>query len=569
MFLIERSIFNYFFWPVVLLLFIWFWPRLLKKIFPWEFLDHPVINLDLSFLFLAFLGLVTLLLKHFSFYWSFLIFGVLFSVKYFFFQKYRSLFPKITVEDSKIIFCLLLVAILVLSFSLLVHDSLFIRDPLFVERQLSPEKDLAGHYLNYEGDYIISLNSAGRYLADKEALKEKILDIYNVTDRTPLFYFVLLFLLKTFGWNFFNFQMISLVFSVLYLAPTYLLAREYLKRPAATCCCLVLAFSQAFLFISIYQPSKMITLFFIIFAIWLIKRLWQKNIYLAAGLSSLLFSQAYFSHQYSLIYFGTGLITVLFLIAKRFKKKNLAAIVFYLTPFLLTIFLWARFVNLVGTPNLITQNMMFRNTWEEAGTAIKLNQKVTIFQAINFVRSQDFWQNKYNNILGLFIFNPVPGIIRLFNFNDITLPGVFGWILSFFLIWAFLKIRVASFKIIFFFLILIPLATVFYHGFYIRIGLILYLVGIIPLAMIYAFYFLQTSFKTKKSMFLVTFLIILENIFVHWTKSRLESFQRLKEFWLWNPMVLFWFMLIIILLSYYLLELAWIGKKDDKLSLRK
>lgn len=571
MLLFTRTPTNYFLLPIIVLCVLWFLPYILNFIYRKKLFTNPVVRLSVSLLFLFSLGVFSVIFKRPNFGPFFLPLLALFSIKYFLFYKNNHKFFKFPDGEEKTVFYLLLISIIVLSFSELVKDYPLFTLPTFEEKFIETGQDLRENYLNYEGDYILPFNSVGRYLMGKKGLSDKILHIYNVTDRTPFFNLALTPLLKIFDGSFFAYQMISVVFSILYIAPAYLIARKYLTRLTATLCCLALSFSQFFLLISTFGQTKTITLFFVLTAIWLMINFSKKNIYLSALISSLFFAEAYFCHQFSLIYYLAGFLVFLILIFSNFKnkdwkikkdfKKVFLIIALYLTPVLFTYFFWNKFANsVIGTPNLIYQNILFRNTWGEAGPSIKSNQAIDLNQATNFISSKDFWPNKFDNFLGFFVFNPRPGISRLFTFDEITLFGALGALLSYFFVLALFKLPFFKLKIIFCFLFLVPLLTVLYHGFYIRMGLMWYALGIVPLMTIIAYFFVEKVLKTNKLMIWFTVLVIIENLYTHWTKPRHKTLSRLVKFWVLESRFLIIFCLGLVIVSVYLVK---IGKKKN------
>lgn len=172
-------------------------------------------------------------------------------------------------------------------------------------------------------DWISHFDNARKFLS-----KEWFLS----AERTPLYNFIVGYFLSIFGDSYWIAQIISTLVSILFLFPSYLIARELFNKKIAWPTFLMLLISPFFIATSIYGFSKNLTAFFVLICYYFI---FKRKLNLFFGLSAAL---AFLTHQYSLLYlvpFG------LFILIKRKDFKLIKQKLFVITfPFLVASLLW-------------------------------------------------------------------------------------------------------------------------------------------------------------------------------------------------------------------------------------
>jgi len=402
----------------------------------------------------------------------------------------------------------------------------------FYEKDLDYSLEIPDtQFKDYEGDYLLPINAATRYVsADISIFKSKILHIYNVTDRTPLISFVLLPLFTLFGWNFFVYQTLMVVLCNLFLIPVFYFFREFLDTFKSFWAVLFLAFSHFFVFTNTFCPSKTIALFFIFSGFSFFIRYTASTLERDLLLASLMFCLSYLTHQFSLLYFVILLCLGFFQVLRRGFNFKYACIVacILLLPVCVCVFAWRIYSAQFGLVNEVYSNIMFKTEWKSAGPSIGAGERPSSYEISTVVLSKEFWAHKYYNFLGYFSFNPKKGVeSRLFDFNKITLLGAIGSLVSYFLILGIFPPVLLRNKTLLFILGAMLLLPVLYNGFYIRMGLMWYALGAIPIIYILFFRVLEMLRFGPKLTGLVSALNVLYYEYLVWHDTRHTMLKRL------------------------------------------
>jgi len=364
-------------------------------------------------------------------------------------------------------------------------------------------------------DYLIPYHSAINYFLGGDFLKEKIGTIYNLTDRTPLISFITIFYGKAFGLNVFIYQMLIVALANLFIISTFKLARLFLNNIKSALIALAFSFSHFFIYTTLFSPGKTICLFFIVAgAYYLLK---PKKEYYQAGL---LIALGYLFHPYILVYFISFLI---YLVGDHLNNKGLKNILrnmtIFILPLLTAFVLWTTFSSFLKQNSSIYLSVFIGQTWSESSKLIAENKQASDLKAF-FPRifTCDFWKNKLLNLVGLFIFLDIGPESRLLDYFKSTIFGALGLFtpILFFIkpIYLLLTKNVIKInkqiRILFIYFIISPiLLSVFYQGFYIRMGLMWYALGILPF-----YWIIFSSFYNNLTLMFFILLALVEGFFI-------------------------------------------------------
>ncbi len=404
---------------------------------------------------------------------------------------------------------------------------------------------------SYKTDFLIPYQSALFFDQGGKALEEKVGIIYQLTDRTPLISYVWLFFGKTFGMNFFTFQMFIVMMASLLVFSVFELARIFLGAGKSYAVALLVVFSNFFMFTTLFGPAKTITLFFILGAAYYLTKK-EANYHKAGAWMAL----SYLSHPFALVYYFSFLIYIA--LKNYLSKVTVKQIILQILAFsylLVIIFVgWSIFSRTIGEGNNVYGAVIFGESWSEAGENIQSGEE----PGLSVLATGDYWRNKGLNTLGLFIFSSkwYPEI-RLFDFSKTTIPGALGVFLSVALIISLIigvirkfknktKNIPATFRIEYWLsFILLPIViAVIYQGFYLRMGLMWYVLGVLPFILIFI-----ASFFEKKWWWAIAFLAASENLYLFLSGDKINR-ERILDFFRGQEVVLipFFVMLAIIFL---------------------
>jgi len=418
-----------------------------------------------------------------------------------------------------------------------IQDITNLKNIRLVEQNLQPSADVLDVALqDYEGDYILAYNSAQRYASgDMTYFKSKLLHIYNVTDRTPFFYFIFIPILKVFDWSIFSYQILVGTMSYLFLIPLYYLARMYLSSILlASAVTAFGAFSHFFLFTTIFGPNKTLALFFILSALYYflmnLDNPTKNTKYLPVA--GLMFAYAYFSHQFSLLYL-IGCVLLILAITNRhfFSASNIGRVLLITYPTAIAVTIWLIFTASVNINNQIYTNVVFSHDWAVSGRNIANNKAPTLGTMADVVISRNYWNDKLYNFLGYFIFNPKPKTeSRLFDYSKITLIGSLGWILSVSLVVGTSRGFCKNNKNLLLLSLIILILPVLYNGFYIRMGLMWYALGIVPILYILSVRAIMQAGVNQTRLLILTGFIIANYVYLSFTDPRHKINLRIAEY---------------------------------------
>lgn len=398
----------------------------------------------------------------------------------------RDGFAKSIIKNNKGILTLYFLSMVAISLVMFVRDHPVTQDTITTDDFYHAE-DISVSYGSYETDFIIPYQSAINFKKGGTALKEKIGVIYNLTDRTPLLPFLFINYGITFGFNFFVYQMFVVMISGLFTISIYYVARLFLNQYKSILLTSFLAFSHFFFFVTLFGPAKTATLFFIFAsAYYLLKKPQQ---YLVAGI---FMAAAYLCHPFSLIYFISYSFFIFIGLFRCRITHAMKPLIYFITPTLVIFFLWTIFSSMVGNHNNVYTSVIAGKNWSSASEMIRSGESPSISSSFT---ERNFWINKLYNAMGLFVFSydhyPEG---RLFNYFKTTIPGVIGITASIFLFFGLLislfmkKEHEASIpwrQLIIYFVVFPTILALFYQGFFLRMGLMWYILGTIPFILIF------------------------------------------------------------------------------------
>lgn len=386
-------------------------------------------------------------------------------------------------------------------------------------------------YATYETDFLIPYQTAINLKKGGKELQKKIGIIYTFSDRTPLISILLLLFTKAFGQRMFIYQMFTVTFANLFIIAVYFIAKKFTNEVKSAAISSTLAFSHFFIFISTYWPQKTIALFFIFSSLYYIFK--SRSKYFIAGVHILI---AYFLHMYAIVY---SLSFSLFIFFKEyFSSRRKFAHAFklsisYLIASLIGIAVWIIFSLAIGQKQSMTLQIITQKTWSDTASGINKTRAVNAADISSSFLSKSFWGDKFLNLTDLFIYvNHKNRPTRLFDFYKLTIPGSLGFITSFFFIIAVIKFvikpdnkRFQENLLTKSWLIIGPaFFTILFHGFYIRTGVMSYLLGITPLLLLFISKFYSTRFFAVISIFSIS-----ESLYLLFIKDDLSN-QRLSLF---------------------------------------
>lgn len=389
-------------------------------------------------------------------------------------------------------------------------------------------------HAHYESDYVIPYLTINGYANGAQTINEKLVNTYNVTDRTPFLSFAVMPILLITDWNMFMFEQGAGFFSSLYLLPLFLVTSAALGKKTALPITLFAAIAHFYLLTSIYAEAKMLAIYFILTALlFVFKPLTYKHVFLASfGLVL-----AYFTHQFSLMYFFTfGAILALRLVTAKYKFSELIKYGMLLViPLFIASTLWTSFSKSLGHQNAIVKNVMFENDWREASVNLSKNEAPSSFEIIS---RKEYWVNKKLNLLNFFVLNPNKGEDQG-NILDYHRTTLIGQTTKSFLIISLVAVILffakkrrldddrAKMMYIALIVFLPILLAVLYAGPYIRVGLWVYAV-LSPVFLVT----LLTFFLQKENMlFYIAFILAyIETIVITFTDPRLDVANRLQTF---------------------------------------
>lgn len=559
-FIWPRSIFSYFFYPLIFF-FIFITPGLLiwhylKKRYPVHFAFRILISLLAFYLVLLITSLFfpTYVLK--------IIVGsaVLISLLSFFLK--RHIFLRLFNQNKTIL-------VIYITSLFFITSIMYIKD--FPNREQTIKINdfyyTADHHIvvpfgTYETDFIIPFQSAINYMKGGSALYEKIGTIYNITDRTPLISLLLIPFLKLFGTNMFIYQMFTVTTGNLFIIAFYYVARNYVDNVKSAAIALVLSFSHFFVFVTLYWPQKTIALFFIFSSLYYLVK--HKPDRLLAGIHMLI---AFLLHMFVVVYY---IPFSFFVLTKEYSvshslKKAIKPFLIYLIPTIIGFAIWTFFSFSIGQNQGIIWHIITERSWSKSAESIDKSSGIAPLTLSKITLDKQFWQDKFFNFTDLFVYrNHINRPTRIFNFYKSTIPGALGLI-------ATLSFLLATIKLVFFdrkslkkylvnsfyFIVFPTFLTIMLHGFYIRTGVISYLLGIMPLLLL----FVSKLFKTKYFV-IMSLLFIGENLYLYFIQDNLVN-TRLSLFTQSVPQFFFWIVIEIISVSIIILTLSYQQNHSD------
>lgn len=476
LFVWKRGFFSYMFYP--LLFFILFiipgllFGELARK-FNWEF--NFIISLIIStVLWIFFYGVSSWLSK--SFLAVFVFMGLILFV--YLLLKKNSFLNEILKQNKKIL-SVYIFAIIVLSLTMFIRDHQS-SNPIELSDFYKHENLIS--YGTYETDFLIPYESALNFTRGGDVLKQKIGGIYNITDRTPFISFLYANYGKLFGFNVFTYQMFIVMISSLFIIGIFYLGRLFMDDSRSYLLAVFASFSHFFIPVALFGPAKTATLFFIIAAaVFLLK----KDINF--GLAGISIAIAYLFHPFALVYFLSFAVFAFILIYdKNNKKKLIKPLVYFCLPIVVCFSVWTGYSKYIGNNNLIYTSVSTGETWAEASRNIMQNK----YEADEMsLLNKNFWMNKLYNGIGLFnfSFDGYPESRQLDYFRS-TIPGSVGIFFTILLVVGFVyfvrrKTRAEIIKLTrlsFCFVVLPIFFTLMYLGFFVRLGIMWYVLGIIP-----------------------------------------------------------------------------------------
>lgn len=461
---------------------------------------------------------------------------------YFLFKKTG--FLQNLIQDNKIILSIFLVSTVAISFLMFIRD--FPKNKETISNFDFYSNYTAGTYGSYETDFLIPFQSAINYQKGGEALQEKVGGIYNITDRTPLMSFIYMVYGKAFGLNEFTYQMVVAFLGSLFIIAAYSLSSLFLDKFQSYLISLLLGLSQFFIFTTLFGPAKTVTLFFILSSIYYLLKA-NPNYFL----SGIFIAIAYLFHPFALVYFISFF---LFIVLKLFKnmenKTNLIkTITYFSVPLVIALVLWTAFSFYLGQNSSIYSSVITEDTWKNASENIRMNKSS---YAISVFLEKNYWVNKFYNSLSLFVFSfnkyPEP---MLFDYFKTTIPGATGLITFVFLavgaigrIYKKEKANKDIFKIAAFFIFLPMFLSVMYQGFFLRMGLLWYTLGVIPFIMI----ILGMLYKNKRLFGAIICLALSENFYLFFVYDKI-NYGRITDFF--GDEGIFLWLIYIFLISIY------------------
>ncbi|MFC1644688.1 hypothetical protein ACFL08_01520 [Patescibacteria group bacterium] len=548
LFVWDRGMAIYFVYPVLFFL-LWLIPGLLVGEL---FSKYRKRKLDLFHTFLGSAVVLTLL-----FFISELFSGASFKFLIvlglgacFYFLRSKKSFMRGFLIENKVSIAIYLVSILFLSFMMLVRDypvtgSIEIND--FVT-----EKSFSIAYGTYETDFLIPYQSALNYHEGGEALSEKIGGIYDITDRTPLISYFFLSYGKIFGTHPFVYQMFIAMLANLFIFGFLQISNLFFSKTKGYLIAIVFAFSNFFIFTTLFGPAKTATLFFILAsAFYLLK---EKKSYLMSGIFMAI---AYLVHPFTLVYFLSFGALVFWESVSEFFKKDKKRLVKELATFALPVViafvLWSGYSAYLGDHGSIYSSVISGDTWANASKGIDEDKSGV---SAGLVFEKYFWVNKFYNGLGLFCFS-CDGFPekRQLDFFRATIPGAIGIITSILIILGLVKcsfgkvskgLDKAILKKIFIFFIISPIIfTLLYQGFFVRLGIMWYVLGIIPFI-----FMMLLLFHKEWILRVATLLILIENFYLIFIYDKINN-ERVSFFFSEERGSLFFVCLVVV--SIYLI----------------
>lgn len=360
-------------------------------------------------------------------------------------------------------------------------------------------------YSSFEQDYETPYGAAKvlNYGFSQETPEyQRLMGVNLVSDRTPLLPLFAIPFLRIFGDRFFIFETASIAFLIPFLPAVFLLVKKLFDQRIAILSILFLAINHFLTYVIHFSQLKPAAAAFTSLFFYFLIKFRQERKPSDLFSAGLMVSLAIATHPSTIIYFLSGLLYLASDLHSWVSNKKLVIICFTIpTVIILSWMGWGAWEN---QTNLLSEHFGFQTQAADKYTPEAFRAK----PGLNF-------ENRWYNLLGLFLTNPRPGPGRSFGFFRLTLIATLTISLFPFALLGTFRYFRKNWREIFFFIIMVITLTLFpANSFYVQLGVIWYLVGVIPLLIALGCNFLYRI--SRHLLFLVFLGSLTEPLYVTW-----------------------------------------------------